>query len=77
RKAEFKNIDKNISEVLIPLKYNFGKSANPVVKIGSKVKEGEMIASTEEDDLGVPVHSSIDGIVKDISEKGILISKNY
>jgi len=48
-----------------------------VVKIGSKVNEGEMIASTDENDPGVPVHSSIDGIVKEISEKGILISKNY
>jgi Na+-translocating ferredoxin:NAD+ oxidoreductase RnfC subunit len=77
RKAEFKNIDENISEVLIPVKYNFGKAANPVVKIGSKVSEGEMIASTDENDTGVPVHSSIDGIVKEISEKGILISNNF
>jgi Na+-translocating ferredoxin:NAD+ oxidoreductase RnfC subunit len=77
RKAEFKNIDENIPEVLIPVKYNFGKAANPVVKIGSKVSEGEMIASTDENDTGVPVHSSIDGIVKEISEKGILISNNF
>ena len=78
RKAGFKTFDKNtINELLIPLKYNFGQRAKPIVRVGSKVKTGEMIASTEENDLSVPVHSSVNGIVKSISEKGILISANY
>ncbi len=78
RKADFKTFDKNtITELLIPLKYNFGQAAKPKVKVGSKVKAGEMIASTDENDLSVPVHSAINGIVKAISEKEILISANY
>jgi Na+-translocating ferredoxin:NAD+ oxidoreductase RnfC subunit len=77
RKADFKIFDKKIRELLIPLKYNFGKAADPVVSIGSNVTAGEMIASASENDLNVPVHSGIDGIVKEISEKGILISENY
>jgi biotin carboxyl carrier protein len=77
RIAEFKSFDDEIKELVIPLKYNFGKAAIPVVKAGSKVTAGEMIASTDENDLSVPVHSGIDGIVKSISDKGILISANY
>ncbi len=77
RIAEFKSVDKEIKELLIPVKYNFGKAAIPVVRPGSKVTAGEMIASTEENDLSVPVHSGIEGIVKAISDRGILISANY
>ena len=61
---------------MIPLKYNFGQAAKPKVKTGSKVKAGEMIASTEEKDLAAPVHSAINGVVKAVTEKGILISAN-
>lgn len=74
RKAEFKIFDKDIPEVFIPLKYNFGKRANPVVSAGAMVRKGEPVATTDEKDPGVPVHSSIDGFVKAVSEKGILIS---
>jgi Na+-translocating ferredoxin:NAD+ oxidoreductase RnfC subunit len=77
RKAGFKTFSNNIGELYIPLKYNFGKAARPKVNIGSKVKAGEMIAATDENDLAVPVHSGIDGIVKAITKKGILISANY
>ena len=76
KKAEFKIFDKKVNEVIITLKYNFGKSAIPVVEIGDKVNVGDMIAKTETNDLSVPVHSSINGIVKAISEKEILISAN-
>lgn len=74
RKAEFKNFDMAVSEVLIPLKYNFGAAATPVVSAGQRVKKGQVIASADEDNLSVPMHSSIDGTVKTISGRGILIS---
>lgn len=77
RKAAYKNFDKKIKEVIIPLKYNFGKAAIPVVSTGSKVSAGELIATAEENDLNVPVHSGINGTIKNISGKGILISANY
>ena len=78
RKAGFKIFDNDIiNELYIPLKYNFGKAAKPIVNIGSSIKEGEMIASSDGNDLGVPVHSGIKGVVKAITEKGILISANY
>jgi cobalamin reductase len=78
RKADFKTFNNNIvNELYIPLKYNFGKAAKPIVNNGSKVKEGDMIASSDKNDLGVPVHSGISGVVKAITENGILISANY
>ncbi len=77
RKAKFKHFNKKVEELFIPLKYNFGKAAKPIVNIGSKVTNGEMIASTDENDLSVPVHASIDGYVKSISDKGILISAKH
>lgn len=76
RKAEFSPFSKKIREVMIPLKYNFGKAPQPVVKAGSEVTAGTLIASTDENDLSVPVHSSVDGTVKSINEKGILITAN-
>ncbi len=74
RKAEFITFDRRISEVMIPLKYNFGKAAKPVVKVGSEVTSGALIASAEESDLSVPVHSSINGIVTKITDKEILVT---
>ncbi len=74
RKAEFTVSHKMIQEVQIPLKYNFGKAAEPVVKTGDKVKAGDMIASSDENDFSVPVHSSIDGIVKSIMTDSIIIA---
>jgi Na+-translocating ferredoxin:NAD+ oxidoreductase RnfC subunit len=77
RKAEFKFFDKNIKQVLIPLKNKFGSHLKPIINEGSKVTAGQIIAMNDEDILTVPVHASIDGIIKSISEKGILISANY
>ncbi len=74
RKAEYNALNTRIAQVNIPLKYNFGNAAAPVVKTGEHVKAGEVIASSEENDFGVPVHSSIDGIVKSIAPDSIVIS---
>ncbi len=73
-KAEYTIYNSKVHSVQIPLKYNFGKAAEPVVKAGTKVKAGDLIASSDENDYGVPVHSSIDGIVKSIDADSIIIS---
>ncbi len=74
RKAEFISFNNKIRQVNIPLKYNFGKAGEPVVRAGTRVRAGQLIASPAENDPGVPVHSSIDGIVKSVGQGNIIIS---
>ena len=49
--------------VKILLKQHVGKSAVQKVSVGDKVKKGDTIGEISEGDLGVNVHSSIDGTV--------------
>jgi Na+-translocating ferredoxin:NAD+ oxidoreductase RnfC subunit len=76
RTAEYKSFDLRVSELLIPVRYSFGNGARAIVKPGSKVRAGEIIASADDNDLSVPVHSGMDGTVKSVSDSGILISAN-
>lgn len=71
---EFKSIPKSkIKKVRIMLNQHIGKPATPIVKVGDKVKEGDLIADLKIDDIGALVHSSIDGTVTQISNNFIEI----
>ena len=54
--------------VRIPLKQHVGAAASPVVKAGQAVRRGELIGDVPEDQLGVPVHASIDGTVTAVKD---------
>ncbi len=56
--------------VFIPLRQGFGGEVKPIVKIGDKVKTGQIIGQNDEN-VSSPCHSSITGIVKEI------VKKNY
>lgn len=60
-------------KVNIALSQHVGVSAVPVVKIGDKVRSGQLIADMEKGKLGSKIHSSIDGIVKNINNTFITI----
>ena len=62
------------AEVSILLSQHIGKPAVPSVKVGQKVKVGEVIADFDSNALSIPVHSSADGVVKAVTEKSIIIS---
>lgn len=64
------------SEVKLFLTQHVGAPSQPVVKVGDKVSEGTVIADIAPDKLGSKIHASIDGKVKEITEKYIIISKN-
>jgi len=49
--------------VRIPLKQHVGAPATPLVKVGQTVRRGEKIGDVRAEELGVPVHASIDGVV--------------
>ncbi len=60
--------------VYIPMSQHIGKPASPIVNVGDNVKKGQMIAKTDENALGTTIHSSIDGVVKSVTDKEIVIS---
>lgn len=76
RKAEFISSSFKFNEVNIPVKYGFGNVSTPIVSKGMKVKKGDVIAISSANELSVPVHASISGIIKDVTDNGILISAN-
>lgn len=60
--------------VKISLSQSIGAPSVPAVNIGDKVKSGDLIATPKDDALSIALHSSIDGLVTDITDKYIVIS---
>jgi hypothetical protein len=60
--------------VRIPLKQHLGAPAVPVVQIGSKVREGQLIGEIPEGALGARVHASIGGYVYSV-DRDIVIER--
>ena len=61
-------------EVVIPLKQGFGYEVLPIVKPGDNVKAGQVIGIDKES-LSSPVHSSVNGTVKEITKIDYYIKK--
>lgn len=74
-KGPLVEIDWHLDEVRIPLKQHIGSPASCAVKVGQRVRTGDVIGSAP-DGLGVPVHASIDGIVAAASGDEIVIRRS-
>ena len=61
--------------VYIQLKQHVGKPATATVKVGDKVKKGDVVALTAYEDLGTVMHASINGTVKEITDRFVIIGK--
>ena len=61
--------------VYIELKQHVGKPADAIVKKGDKVSRGQAVAQTPYGDLGTTMHASIDGTVKDVTDRFVIIGK--
>lgn len=61
RPTPFQAVQLRPASVRIKLRQHAGKPATPVIKEGARVKMGQVIARVDEPDLGVNIHSSIDG----------------
>lgn len=59
--------------VRINLQQHIGSKSIPVVKIGDKVKVGDLIATIPKKKLGATIHASINGNISDISDNQIII----
>jgi len=62
-------------EVNISLQQHIGAPAKPLVQVGDRVVRGQLLADIPENALGAKIHSSIDGIVKEIGPDAIRIIK--
>ena len=60
--------------VKISLSQHIGKPAVSSVKVGDKVKMGDVIAECDDKALSVAYHSSIDGSVMKVTDKYVMIS---
>jgi len=60
-------------KVKITFNQNIGAPAKPTVKAGDKVTVGQIIATVDENSLGLPIHSSINGKIIDANEHFIII----
>jgi Na+-translocating ferredoxin:NAD+ oxidoreductase RnfC subunit len=61
-----------VRRVKIMLSQHIGAPASPIVKQGDTVAAGQMIAEPAKG-LSVGIHASIDGVVKEVSEKYVII----
>jgi len=62
-------------EVRIPLKQHIGAPSQPVVKVGDKIRVGELIAAIPEEALGANLHASLAGVVRQITEGHVVIER--
>ncbi len=72
-KVERKYIDFTPKTVSIELKQHVGKPASATVKAGDKVKVGDVVAATAYEDLGTTMHASINGTVKAVTDRYVII----
>ena len=61
-----------VRKVKIMLSQHIGAPASPIVKQGDTVTAGQMIAEPAKG-LSVGIHASIDGVIKEVSEKYVII----
>ena len=73
--VERRNIKFNPKTVYVPLLQHVGKAAQPKVTTGDKVKTGDIIAETDKSQLGAVIHASINGTVKEITDRFIVIER--
>jgi len=62
------------AKVVIPLSQHIGVPATPRVSVGQSVGKGELIADVPTEQLGAHLHSSIRGIVSEVSSSIIIES---
>lgn len=65
----------NAKVVKLKLSQHIGAPAKAVVQVGDRVSLGQPVAEMEEGKLGVPVHASMDGVVREVTDQFVVIAK--
>ncbi|MBN1336530.1 MAG: 4Fe-4S dicluster domain-containing protein [Deltaproteobacteria bacterium] len=63
------------SRVFLPFQQHVGVPAAPVVRVGDRVRVGQVVAAVDRGALGVDIHASIDGRVTAIEAGGLRIER--
>lgn len=74
RKPHFRRFDWQPKSVTLPLAAHVGAPAKPIVKAGDRVRCGDVIGTVDDNQLGCPIHASIDGRVTNVTERSIEIT---
>ncbi len=76
--AEFHNVGPlrpeplAVDSVTLPLRQHIGAPAEPCVRDGQIVREGDLVAAPPADQLGARIHASISGVVS-VAEESVMI----
>ena len=70
--APFVEIDYSPKQVRLPLSQHIGAPAEPVIRVGEKVKKGQVIAEIPRGKLGARIHASIDGTITNIDSEIVI-----
>jgi Na+-translocating ferredoxin:NAD+ oxidoreductase RnfC subunit len=76
--SSFRNVGPYVTEVprvrrvVLPLKQHIGAPSKPTVRVGERVREGDVIAEIPEKALGSPIHASINGVVTEVGEAVVI-----
>lgn len=74
-RVERRYVEFNPNTVYIELRQHVGKPATAIVKPGDTVTVGQAVAQTPYEDLGTTMHSSINGRVKAVTDRFVIIEK--
>lgn len=66
----------SVDEVYLVLKQHVGVAAKPLVGVGDRVRAGQVVADVAPEQLGVPLHAPINGIVVESGAGGIRIRRD-
>lgn len=69
-------VSQTFTRVTLKLSQHIGAPAQPIVKVGDKVSMGDRVGKIPAGALGAPIHASIDGVVREITNEAIVIEAN-
>lgn len=73
--APLSEVEFQPEEVILPLKQHAGAPAKPIVKVGDKVRKGDLIGEIPDGALGARLHASIEGIVSSVTLEEVRIRR--
>ena len=73
--APFVREELPVSRVTIPLKMHIGAPSEPVVAVGNRIKQGDLIARIPEGKMGANIHASVDGTILAVDGQSITIER--